>query len=703
MRNNQPVTQREYVLDDETVLISRSDLDGNVTYASAAFVKVSGYSRDELMGSPHNMIRHPDMPEAAFKDFWHTIKAGNTWQGLVKNRRKNGDHYWVNATVAALRDGDRIVGYTSVRRKAEPDAIALAERIYAELREKGASRGYRVRQGAIKRKGALGLIGRVQFGSLRARLTGMVLVALLFLGLAGALGVVGLINAGERLATLDAAGLQSIADLQGIERRVGQSVELVEPAVRNPRGADLAAIGATAEGYVSDIQTQWQRYVDVEGESARGGTAAAFDATLGQWSSALDQALTALAAGNGFAAYEAFNDGVVPATATLREQSSQLVEQERLQAQALVEQAHRERRHMMWAQLALLGLGLLIMAGLSTLILRSVFRGLEGARQMTFQVAAGNLAARGHARSGDELGELLYSLDTMRFSLAAVVGEVENRVSIVTPAVEQIAVENDNLSQRTSQQATALAQTASSMVEMTATVAQNTENARQASELAEQNASSTRDTRKQMEQLVERMQRIAQSAEKMTEMIGVIDGIAFQTNILALNASVEAARAGEHGRGFAVVASEVRSLAGRSATAAQEIRRMIDSATQEVDGGRTAVKQAENSIENVMQQVSRVSELMASITLASSEQSSGIGQINGAIAEMDSTTQQNAHKVQMIADSADHLAVEVFELANVVDAFRLKGAQEENIQASLEKLERVNQSLKKPALALPAH
>jgi aerotaxis receptor len=205
-----------------------------------------------------------------------------------------------------------------------------------------------------------------------------------------------------------------------------------------------------------------------------------------------------------------------------------------------------------------------------------------------------------------------------------------------------------------------------------------------------------------MQKLVERMQRIAQSAEKMTEMISVIDGIAFQTNILALNASVEAARAGEHGRGFAVVASEVRNLAGRSADAAQEIRKMIDSTTQEVSGGRSAVEQAERAIEEVSQQVSRVSELMESISTASSEQSSGIGQINSAIAEMDLVTQQNASKVQSIAASADNLSLEAFELANVVDAFRLEGAQDENIKEARAKLQRANQALSKATQQLSA-
>ncbi len=700
MRNNQPVTQREYVLDEETVLISRSDLKGNVTYANAAFVEVSGYSRDELLGAPHNLIRHPDMPEAAYADFWKTIQAGGTWQGTVKNRRKNGDHYWVNATVAPLRDGDRIVGYTSLRRKASDKQIALADRVYAEIREKGKSRRYRLHQGALKRRGLGGIVARFQFTSLKAKLTGMVIVAVVLLGLSGGLGLYGLNASGERLETLNRAGLEAVADLQLIERHIGLGVEQLEPAVRNPRRVDMDAVSASLTSSTQTAQQLWEEYRQTS--SAPEESVEAFNAAFSTWRDGVASAIEAVGQANGFAAFESLNSVVLPATTEIRELNSQLVDYERAGAVNLMSDARQGRQQMFIAQLVLMLIGLCVLVALSVFILKSVFRSLAGARYMTFQIAAGNLAARERRQSNDELGELLYSLDTMRFSLSSIVGDVENRVSVVTPAIQQIATENEELATRTEQQASSLQQTASSMEEMTSTVQQNNDNARQATELAQQNATSTRATRQQMEQLVERMQRIAKSAEKMTEMIGVIDSIAFQTNILALNASVEAARAGEHGRGFAVVASEVRVLASRSADASQEIRKMIDSTTQEVQGGRSAVEQAESAIENVVEQVSRVSELMASISTASSEQSSGIGQINAAIAEMDSVTQQNATKVQSIAASADNLALEAFELANVVDAFRLEGAQAESISSAREKLARAQRAVKQEMTGLPS-
>lgn len=700
MRNNQPITQHEYVLSEEAVLISRSDLKGHVTYANPTFVEVSGYTRDELIGAPHNLLRHPDMPEAAYADFWKTIQAGGTWQGVVKNRRKNGDHYWVQATVAPLRDGERLVGYTSIRRKALPKAVTRAEKIYAEIREKGKSRHYKLVKGGLQRKGVTGMLSRFQVTSLKAKLICMVLMSLLLLSLSGGLGVYALMVSGERLETLNRSGLQDVATLQRIERYIGQAVDLLEPVVRNPRQADMNVVNSEISLHTDTMQSLWATYY--QSDAVTGNATEAFNEALTTWNAGVNTTLMAIQAGNGFAAFETFNDIVVATTQSLRETNIVLVEQERAEAEALLTGAESGRKQILIIQLALLAVGFLVMIALSMMILKSVFRSIVGARYTTFQIAAGNLANQNVQRTNDELGELLYSLDTMRFSLSSIVGDVESRVSVVTPAIQQIAAENEELSSRTEQQASALQQTASSMEEMTSTVQQNTEDARQATDLAAQNAISTRDTGQQMQQLVERMQRIATSAEKMAEMIRVIDGIAFQTNILALNASVEAARAGEHGRGFAVVASEVRNLAGRSADAAQEIRKMIEDTTQEVNGGRSAVEQAEKAIDNVSLQVSRVSELMASISTASTEQNSGISQINTAIAEMDHVTQQNASKVQSIAASADNLSLEAFELANVVDAFRLEGAQDENIQNAREKLLNATQALKKVTQGLPA-
>ncbi|MBP5980665.1 MAG: PAS domain-containing protein [Halomonas sp.] len=705
MRNNQPVTQREYVLNEESVLISRSDLKGRVTFANATFVDVSGYTRDELIGAPHNLLRHPDMPEAAYADFWKTIQSGATWQGIVKNRRKNGDYYWVSATVAPLKDGDRVVGYTSVRRKVSPEAAAQAASVYAELCEKGSARHYKLVQGALRRKGLAGLLSRFNITSLKAKLITMVVMALTLLCLAGGLGIYGLMESGKRLDTLNHSGLESIANLQRIERHLGQSLEALEPAVRNPRRANIEELNVEIDQHIATLRELWQTF-KVVGEVSS-DLVMTFDTTLNEWIASVNTALEAIQTGNGFAAFEALNDTIQPHTEALRGMNSELVADERAQAQVLVADAQRARHQMLIAQLVLIGIGLLVLVGLSVFILRNVLSGLAGARHLTFQIAAGNLAASERQTSNDELGDLLYSLDTMRFSLASIVNDLDSRVSVVTPAIREIAAENEELASRTEQQASSLQQTAASMEEMTSTVQQNTENARQATGLAVQNAASTRDTGKQMEALVERMQRIAQSADKMNEMISVIDGIAFQTNILALNASVEAARAGEHGRGFAVVASEVRNLAGRSADAAQEIRKMIDSTTQEVSGGRSAVEQAERAIENVMRQVSQVSELMESISTASNEQSSGIGQINAAVAEMDNVTQQNASKVQSIAASADNLTLEAFELANVVDAFRLKGVQEESVVTAREKLQHTHQAEQKtiqhvaPAISKP--
>ncbi|WP_343742309.1 methyl-accepting chemotaxis protein [Herbaspirillum huttiense] len=304
-------------------------------------------------------------------------------------------------------------------------------------------------------------------------------------------------------------------------------------------------------------------------------------------------------------------------------------------------------------------------------ISRLVSRPLVAAVEVARQVAAGDLTATIVVQSKDETGELMASLKTMNTNLHSIVSQVRTSVDTISTASSEIAAGNFDLSNRTEQQASALEETASSMEELTSTVKQNADNARQANQLAVAAVNVAGEGGQVVNEVVQTMTGIEQSSRKMSEIIGIIDGIAFQTNILALNAAVEAARAGEQGRGFAVVASEVRTLAQRSASAAKDIKNLIDDSMGQVSEGSLLVERAGATISEVVSSVQRVTDVVAEISNAGQEQSAGIDQIGQAIGHIDEVTQQNAALVEQAAAAAKSLEEQAGQLSELVSAFRL--------------------------------
>ncbi|MRV75788.1 HAMP domain-containing protein [Duganella sp. FT92W] len=319
--------------------------------------------------------------------------------------------------------------------------------------------------------------------------------------------------------------------------------------------------------------------------------------------------------------------------------------------------------------------GLALTALLSVLITRSITGPLDKAVNVAKNVADGDLTASIAVDANDrtETGELLLALRHMNESLSMTVSGVRASSATISRASSEIASGNMDLSGRTESQASSLEETASSMEELTSTVKQNADNARQANQLAISASSVAQQGGQVVSQVVETMGSIKESSSRIVDIIGVIDSIAFQTNILALNAAVEAARAGEQGRGFAVVASEVRSLAQRSASAAKEIKTLIGDSVDKVDSGAKLVNEAGQTMELIVTSVRQVADIMGEITSASQEQSAGIEQVNEAISQMDEMTQQNAALVEQAAAAAQSMQDEAGTLAQSVSIFKLLG------------------------------
>jgi len=355
----------------------------------------------------------------------------------------------------------------------------------------------------------------------------------------------------------------------------------------------------------------------------------------------------------------------------LREAIVQAMQQQRSSAKAAFDATHAGTAATHQLVIVVLAVGLALGAGLSWFIVGTIRRPLTRALKVAEQVAEGDLHQTIQVDSRDELGQLLAALAAMQERLRNVVADVRRAADSISTASNEIATGTGDLSQRTEQTAFSLQATSSSMTQFSGTLVQTADSARQANSLSAEAVSVAGRGGSAVAQVVQTMDEITSSSRRVTDIIGVIDGIAFQTNILALNAAVEAARAGEQGRGFAVVASEVRTLAGRSAEAAREIKRLIAASAEQVEGGTALVAAAGRTMDEIVDSVRRVTGIIGEISAASAEQSQGIHQMASSVQHLDEMTQQNAALVEQSAAAAESLKEQAARLVQVVSVFKL--------------------------------
>jgi methyl-accepting chemotaxis protein len=386
---------------------------------------------------------------------------------------------------------------------------------------------------------------------------------------------------------------------------------------------------------------------------------------------ARDEAAKRRAEGDAEGAKALLKDKVQPAVAAYVALQAKFVALQEERADAMREAVGAERLRTVWLVAVVMGLIVIGLAISNFFLARSIRRPLDALAHASERIGHGDLTVELDTRRGDEVGQVTRSLAEMRDALRGIVSQVRESTGSIQLASAEVASGNLDLSQRTEEAASNLQQTAGAMQQLSGTVRQSAEAASQANQLASSASAVAQRGGEVVSQVVSTMDEINTSSKKIADIIGVIDGIAFQTNILALNAAVEAARAGEQGRGFAVVAGEVRSLAQRSAEAAREIKSLIGSSVERVETGARLVQEAGSTMGDIVASVQRVTDIIGEISAAATEQSSGIGQVNGAIGQLDQMTQQNAALVEESAAAADSLKDQAVRLAGVVSTFRI--------------------------------
>ncbi|MCB1752418.1 MAG: PAS domain-containing protein [Gammaproteobacteria bacterium] len=723
MKRNLPVTEKERRIKAGGTLVSKTDEKGIITYCNRDFIEISGFSERELIGANHNLVRHPDMPPEAFADLWHTVQSGRPWSGIVKNRCKNGDHYWVKANVTPLTQNGRVTEYMSVRTQPSREEIDKAELLYQAINAKQAS---------LQPTGLSRFLGRLKTLRIKTLLSSTVFLMVAVLSAIGGMvitaapvAVILIFLAGTALCTLicglalTAYVTRPLAYAEGKLQQIseGNYFDWIETDRRDEIGSLLNAIKSTQIKLGFDVMDAREQAAEAMAiKTALDNVSSSvmmadpefniiylnktveklfknaekdiqqdlpdFDAKklLG---SSIDRfhknpqhqrrMLEALS--------DSFQSEFEIGGRTLRVIANPVINGDGCRLGTAVEWSDRtaevavereidnivasaragdlSRRITMEGKVGFFSqLG----SGINLLIevLESAFSDIAAAMS---EIAKGDLTKPITGSYQGTFDQVKQDINGTISNLRKIMLELRESGQVINTASDEISAGNNNLSARTEQQASALEETASSMEELTSTVKNNAHNAQQANQLAASARQAAEKGGGVVNRAVQAMDAINGSSRKISEIISVIDEIAFQTNLLALNASVEAARAGEQGRGFAVVATEVRNLAGRSATAAKEIKELIQDSAGKVKTGTELVSESGKTLEEIVSGVKQVGDIISEIAAASQEQSAGIDQVNQAIASMDAVTQQNA----ALAEQTSAAAASMYEKAREMD------------------------------------
>ncbi len=497
----------------------------------------------------------------------------------------------------------------------------------------------------------------------------------LLIAVLGAMSMIGLKSANSSLNEVYSNQLASMQAIGESQISLGRARFTMDRVMVHPEAADAKDTLVRAEQFLEASNTAWKRYLALPQSAEEKSMSDDTDKKRGEYINngllALDKALRD---GKIEQADALMMTGLSPLSRALEASVETLTKYQASSAEKMY--VDSQARYHTQVTMAIIGMvvGALLIIISSILLLRAIFGPLDQALRHFGAISDGNLANDIVITRHDEMGALLTGLKQMQERLSTTVRGVRDGSGAIATASNEIASGNLDLSSRTEQQASSLEETASSLEELTSTVKQNSDNARQANQLAVSASDVAVKGGALVAQVVDTMGSISESSKKIADIIGVIDGIAFQTNILALNAAVEAARAGEQGRGFAVVATEVRNLAHRSASAAKDIKVLIEASVRNVGNGSELVTQTGTTMDEIVSSIRRVTDIMAEISAAGREQELGIGQINQAVAEMDTVTQQNAALVEEAAAASESKQEQAAALAEMVSIFKLDAA-----------------------------